>query len=142
MKGRATGQVGSEVKAAREKVALFDMTSFGKIRMHGSGALDLLQELGANNFDKPVGSVTYTQFLNPKGGIESDVTVTRLKEDEFRIISGTSFVSNVSYVAVFRQLSIPLGAIFGIVFLKEPRYLPKTIGITAIFLGLVLAGVK
>jgi len=51
-------------------------------------------------------------------------------------------VSNVSYVAVFRQLSIPLGAIFGIVFLKEPRYLPKTIGITAIFLGLVLAGVK
>ena len=87
-------QVGSEVKAAREKVALFDMTSFGKIRMRGSGALDLLQELGANNFDKPVGSVTYTQFLNPKGGIESDVTVTRLKEDEFRIISGTSFVSN------------------------------------------------
>jgi glycine cleavage system T protein len=87
-------QVGSEVKAARERVALFDMTSFGKIHMRGSGALDLLQELGANNFDKPVGSVTYTQFLNPKGGIESDVTVTRLKEDEFRIISGTSFVSN------------------------------------------------
>ena len=41
-----------------------------------------------------MGSVTYTQFLNPKGGIESDVTVTRLKDDEFRIISGTSFVSN------------------------------------------------
>ena len=87
-------QVGSEVKAARERVALFDMTSFGKIRMRGSGALDLLQELAANNLDKPVGSVTYTQFLNPKGGIESDVTVARLKDDEFRIISGTSFVSN------------------------------------------------
>jgi 4-methylaminobutanoate oxidase (formaldehyde-forming) len=87
-------QVGTEVKAARERVALFDMTSFGKIRLRGPGALDLLQQLAANNLDKPVGSVTYTQFLNPKGGIESDVTVTRLKDDEFRIISGTSFVSN------------------------------------------------
>jgi len=87
-------QVGREVKAARERVALFDMTSFGKIRVRGSGAVDLLQKLAANNVDKPVGSVTYTQFLNPKGGIESDVTVTRLNADEFRIISGTSFVSN------------------------------------------------
>ena len=87
-------QVGSEVKAARERVALFDMTSFGKIRLCGPGALDLLQKLAANNLDQPVGRVTYTQFLNPKGGIESDVTVTRLKDDEFRIISGTSFVSN------------------------------------------------
>jgi glycine cleavage system T protein len=87
-------QVGSEAKAARERVALFDMTSFGKIRLRGPGALDHLQKLAANNLDQPVGRVTYTQFLNPKGGIESDVTVTRLKDDEFRIISGTSFVSN------------------------------------------------
>jgi len=87
-------QVGSEVKAARERVALFDMTSFGKIRLRGPGALGLLQQLAANNLDKPVGGVTYAQFLNPRGGIESDVTVTRLKDDEFRIISGTSFVSN------------------------------------------------
>jgi glycine cleavage system aminomethyltransferase T/glycine/D-amino acid oxidase-like deaminating enzyme len=87
-------QVGREVNAARERVALFDMTSFGKIRLRGPGALALLQKLAANDLDKPVGSVTYTQFLNPKGGIESDVTVTRLEDSEFRIISGTSFVSN------------------------------------------------
>jgi len=87
-------QVGREVRAARERVALFDMTSFGKIRVRGQGALGLLQQLAANDLDKPVGAVTYTQFLNPKGGIESDVTVTRLRDDEFRIISGTSFVSN------------------------------------------------
>jgi 4-methylaminobutanoate oxidase (formaldehyde-forming) len=87
-------RVGAEVKAAREKAALFDMTSFGKIRVRGAGALKLLQKLAANNLDQPVGRVTYTQFLNPRGGIESDVTVTRLAEDEFRIISGTSFVSN------------------------------------------------
>jgi 4-methylaminobutanoate oxidase (formaldehyde-forming) len=87
-------RVGSEVKAAREKVALFDMTSFGKIRLQGPGALELLQKLAANNIDQPVGRVTYTQFLNPHGGIESDVTVTRVSDDEFRIISGTAFVSN------------------------------------------------
>ena len=87
-------QVGTEVRAAREKVALFDMTSFGKIRLGGAGALNLLQTLAANNIDKPVGRVTYTQFLNSRGGIESDVTVARLSEDDFRIISGTSFVSN------------------------------------------------
>jgi glycine cleavage system aminomethyltransferase T/glycine/D-amino acid oxidase-like deaminating enzyme len=86
--------VGSEVKAARERAALFDMTSFGKIRLRGSGALGLLQKLAFKNLDKPVGTVTYTQFLNTKGGIESDVTVTRLQDDEFRIVSGTSFVSN------------------------------------------------
>jgi len=87
-------QVGAEVKAAREKVALFDMTSFGKIRVRGADALNLLQKLAANNLDKPIGRVTYTQFINHHGGIESDVTVARLAKDEFRIISGTSFVSN------------------------------------------------
>ncbi|MEJ2168132.1 MAG: glycine cleavage T C-terminal barrel domain-containing protein [Desulfobacterales bacterium] len=87
-------QVGREVKAARERAALFDMTSFGKIRLQGSGALQLLQQLAANDLDRPAGSITYTQFLNARGGIESDVTVTRLAEHDFRIISGTSFVSN------------------------------------------------
>ena len=86
--------IGSEVKAAREQVALFDMTSFGKIRLQGSGALDLLQKLAANDLDRPIGRITYTQFLNSRGGIESDVTVTRLSEDEFRIITGTAFTSN------------------------------------------------
>ena len=86
--------VGEEVQAARERVALFDMTSFGKIDVRGQGALALLQKLAANDLDRPVGSITYTQFLNHKGGIESDVTVTRVAENEFRIISGTSFVSS------------------------------------------------
>ncbi|UCF95262.1 MAG: FAD-dependent oxidoreductase [Desulfobacterales bacterium] len=86
--------VGREARAAREGVALFDMTSFGKIQVRGRGALALLQRVAANDLDKPAGSVTYTQFLNTKGGIESDVTVSRLAEDEFRIISGTAFVSN------------------------------------------------
>ena len=58
------------------------------------------------------------------------------------VLISMNFVSNVSYVAAFRQLSIPLGAIFGIALLKEPRFLPKIVGIAAIFCGLVLAGVQ
>jgi len=88
------GLVGEEVKAAREQVALFDMTSFGKIDVRGRGALAFLQKLAANDLDRPPGTIVYTQFLNRKGGIESDVTVTRVAENEFRIISGTSFVAN------------------------------------------------
>lgn len=58
------------------------------------------------------------------------------------VLISMNFVSNVSYVAAFRQLSIPLGAIFGMALLKEPRYLSKIFGIAAIFIGLVLVGLK
>jgi drug/metabolite transporter (DMT)-like permease len=58
------------------------------------------------------------------------------------VLVSMNFVTNVSYVAAFRQLSIPLGAILGMVFLKESRYLPKTLGVTAIFFGLVLASIN
>ena len=58
------------------------------------------------------------------------------------VLVSMNYVSNVSYVAVFRQLSIPLGAIFGMAYLKEPRHLPKIVGIAAIFFGLILAGMK
>lgn len=88
------GLVAEEARAARERVALFDMSSFGKIDVRGRGALAFLQKLAANDVDRPVGSIVYTQLLNRKGGIESDVTVTRVAENEFRIISGTSFVSS------------------------------------------------
>ena len=58
------------------------------------------------------------------------------------VLVSMNFVTNVSYVAAFRQLSIPLGAILGMVFLKESRYLPKTLGVAGIFLGLVLASIN
>jgi 4-methylaminobutanoate oxidase (formaldehyde-forming) len=86
-------RVAEEVKATRERVALFDLTSFGKIDVRGGGALAFLQKLAANDLDRAVGRIVYTQLLNPKGGIESDVTVARVAEDEFRIISGTAFVA-------------------------------------------------
>ncbi len=86
-------QVGAEHQAVRERVALFDMTSFGKIDVRGHGACALLQRLADNDVDKPVGSVIYTQFLNPRGGIESDLTITRLAADHFRVITGSNFVA-------------------------------------------------
>jgi 4-methylaminobutanoate oxidase (formaldehyde-forming) len=87
-------QVGDEHRAVRERVGLLDMSSFGKIDVRGRGALDLLQRLTNNNLDRPVGCVTYTQFLNERGGIEGDVTITRWGEDHFRVISGTATLSN------------------------------------------------
>ena len=57
------------------------------------------------------------------------------------VLASLNYVENVSYVAAFRQLSIPVGAIFGMTLLKESRDLPKKIGIAAIFIGLVFAGI-
>ena len=75
-------------------MTLFDLTSFGKIEVKGKGALPLLQRLTSSNMDKPVGSAMYTQFLNTRGGIESDLTVTRLGEDYFWVITGSGFIAN------------------------------------------------
>lgn len=81
----------AEHLATRERAALFDFTSFAKLEVTGPGALAFLQRLAANEMNRPPGAVTYTQLLNPHGGIECDLTVTRLEEDRFRIITGTAF---------------------------------------------------
>jgi 4-methylaminobutanoate oxidase (formaldehyde-forming) len=83
-----------EHMAARERVELFDLTSFGKIEVRGPGALPLLQRVTDNDVSKPVGSAVYTQFLNENGGVEADLTVTRLGEDYFWVITGSGFIGN------------------------------------------------
>ena len=87
-------RVSVEHQAARESVAMFDLTSFGKIDVRGPGALALMQRLADSDVDKPVGSAIYTQFLNSNGGVLADLTITRLAEDHFRVITGSSFISN------------------------------------------------
>ena len=72
--------------AIRENVGLFDMSSFGKIRVDGLDALILLQNVCAGQIDVDVGRIVYTQMLNSKGGIESDLTVTRLSESSFLLV--------------------------------------------------------
>jgi 4-methylaminobutanoate oxidase (formaldehyde-forming) len=80
-----------EHRATRERAGLFDLTSFSKILVQGPGALALLQKLCDNQIDKPVGSITYTQMLNAHGGIECDVTITRLDTQRFYLVTGTAF---------------------------------------------------
>ncbi|SMF19524.1 4-methylaminobutanoate oxidase (formaldehyde-forming) [Xaviernesmea oryzae] len=72
--------------AVRTGVGLFDMTSFGKIRVEGRDALAFLERLCANRIDVPEGRIVYTQMLNYRGGIESDLTVTRLSETAFLLV--------------------------------------------------------
>jgi glycine cleavage system T protein len=76
----------AEHLAVREGVGLFDMTSFGKIRVEGRDATAFLQRLCANDVDVAPGGIVYTQMLNDRGGIESDLTVTRLSETAFLLV--------------------------------------------------------
>jgi glycine cleavage system aminomethyltransferase T/glycine/D-amino acid oxidase-like deaminating enzyme len=80
----------AEAKAAREAVALFDLSSFYKLQIHGPDAEALLQRLSAGDVGGPVGRARYTLWLNEKGGIETDLTVTRLGEQEFLVVGGAA----------------------------------------------------
>jgi glycine cleavage system T protein len=75
--------VSEEHRAVRERVGLFDLSSFSKYEIQGTDALNELQRVCANDMDVPVGRTVYTQVLNERGGIEADVTVTRLGPDRF-----------------------------------------------------------
>jgi 4-methylaminobutanoate oxidase (formaldehyde-forming) len=83
--------IGAEHRACRERAAVFDETSFAKLEVIGPGAADFLEWLCANRVARPPGTVTYTQLLNPRGGVECDLTVTRLDEQRFRVVTGTAF---------------------------------------------------
>ena len=76
----------AEHMALREGVGLLDMSSFGKIRVEGRDACALLQHLCASDVDVAAGRVVYTQMLNARGGIECDLTVTRLSETAFLLV--------------------------------------------------------
>jgi glycine cleavage system T protein len=78
----------SECKAVREAVGLFDQSSFAKFRLEGRDACTVLNRICANDVDVPVGKLVYTQWLNDKGGIEADLTVTRLSETAYLIVTG------------------------------------------------------
>jgi glycine cleavage system T protein len=81
----------AEALATRQRAGLFDESSFAKIEVEGDDALRFLQRICTNDVDRPVGAIVYTQMLNRRGGIECDLTVTRLEEDRFRLITGTAF---------------------------------------------------
>jgi glycine cleavage system aminomethyltransferase T/glycine/D-amino acid oxidase-like deaminating enzyme len=83
--------IAAEHRATREAAGLFDESSFAKLEVSGSGAVELLERLCDNRVARDVGAITYTQMLNRRGGIECDFTVTRLDDDLFQIVTGTAF---------------------------------------------------
>ena len=82
----------AEHKAVREAVGMFDLSSFGKIKIVGRDAEAVLQRIAANDVAVPPGKIVYTQFLNDAGKIEADVTVTRLSSDEFLVVTPAATV--------------------------------------------------
>ena len=85
------GPVGEEHRNTRENVSVFDQSSFAKFMVSGPGAEAALSWICSNDVSKPAGSLTYTQMLNRRGGIECDLTVARLADDRFYIVTGTGF---------------------------------------------------
>ncbi|MBF9043776.1 FAD-dependent oxidoreductase [Rhodobacterales bacterium HKCCE4037] len=73
--------------AIRDGVGLYDMSSFGKIRVDGPDAEAFLNRIAAGDMSVPVGKIVYTQFLNTRAGIEADVTVTRLARDSYLVVT-------------------------------------------------------
>ena len=83
--------VGGEHQHVREHVGIFDQSSFAKYEVSGPGAAEALAWTCAGHVAKAPGRITYTQLLNTRGGIEADLTVARLSDDLFYIVTGTGF---------------------------------------------------
>lgn len=98
--------VAAECRNTAENVSVFDYSCFAKFRVEGPGALAALNHICANDCDVAVGRIVYTQWLNPRGGIEADVTVIRLAEDAFLVV--TVALSQRRDIAWFRR-NIPAG---------------------------------
>jgi glycine cleavage system T protein len=80
--------VAAEHRACRERAGMFDLTPFTKVEVHGPGALAFLQELAANDVDRPIGTIVYTAMCAPRGGIMCDLTITRVDEERFLVVTG------------------------------------------------------
>ncbi|MBM3534741.1 MAG: FAD-dependent oxidoreductase [Alphaproteobacteria bacterium] len=85
------GAVAAEHKATRERVTLFDQSSFSKFEVDGPGAFQALQRIAANDLDRPPGTAIYTQLCNERGGIEADLTIMRMEEGRFYVVTGSAF---------------------------------------------------
>jgi len=111
--------IGREHKAAREAVVLIDMSSFTKFEISGPDACAFLQYLCVANVDKEIGSGTYTQLCNERGGIEADVTIIRRSENCFWLITGSGFgvrdrhwiESNLKHNVKIRDITSAYGVI-------------------------------
>lgn len=99
--------VGEEHRACRERVVVFDQSSFAKFELRGPDTEAALSWICANDVAKPPGRVVYTQMLNSKGGIECDLTVGRLAEDHYYLVTGTGFRT---HDAAWIRQNLPAGS--------------------------------
>ncbi|HEX9702982.1 MAG TPA: FAD-dependent oxidoreductase [Rhodospirillales bacterium] len=97
----------AEHRAVREAVGLFDQSSFAKFTLAGKDAAGVLDRVSAGDVAGPVGRIVYTQWLNERGGIEADLTVTRTADDAFLIVTGAASQVRDFY---WLQDHIPAGA--------------------------------
>lgn len=86
-----------EHMAVRTNIGMYDMTSFGKIRVEGPDAESFLNHICGNDVAVPQEKIIYTQFLNENGGIEADVTVTRLSETAYIVVTPAATIQRELY---------------------------------------------
>ncbi|MBV7330913.1 FAD-dependent oxidoreductase [Chloroflexi bacterium TSY] len=92
-----------EHKAVRENVGIFDQSSFAKYLIQGRDTLQLLNRICGGQIDVPIGKVVYTQMLNERGGIEADVTVNRIGDDQFLVLDAAAS-QNRTFSWINRQI--------------------------------------
>ena len=80
--------INAEHLAMRDRVAMVDLSAFAIIDIGGPAALDVVQRMAVKQMDVPVGRVVYTPLLNPAGGVKADLTIMRLSDDRFRLVTG------------------------------------------------------
>lgn len=94
----------AEHLAVRENVGMYDMTSFGKLRIEGRDAERFLNRVCGNNMSVPTGKIVYTQMLNERGGIEADITVTRLSETAYLMVTpAATVVRDIAWLTRHQQ---------------------------------------
>ena len=93
-----------EHDAIRTHVGLYDMSSFGKIRVDGPDAETFLNRIAGGDMSVPVGKIVYTQFLNVRAGIEADVTITRLAHDSYFIVTpAATLIRDMAWLKMNRR---------------------------------------
>jgi glycine cleavage system aminomethyltransferase T/glycine/D-amino acid oxidase-like deaminating enzyme len=83
--------INAEHLAMRERAGMVDLTAFTIFDVSGPGALDAVQWTAMRQMDVPVGRVVYTPVLTPSGGFKADLTIMRLAEDRFRVVTGGAY---------------------------------------------------
>ncbi|HXI68473.1 MAG TPA: FAD-dependent oxidoreductase, partial [Steroidobacteraceae bacterium] len=117
----------AEHRAVRQAVGLFDQSSFAKFVLKGADAAAVLGRLCANEVDVPIGRIVYTQWLNERGGIEADLTVTREAEDAYLIVTSCATQTrdfnwlsrNIPTTA--RAIAVDVSSAYAVLSLMGPR---------------------